>query len=161
MTIKRSHFPCNERTRCSSEQSETYHGKKTFIHYWVFMIPIPIININILASVRQHRTVKVSWSDRMTITFATQSDIIIYALEIILSFAGENLYLFVANCACWIAEVIGLDSGVTFHIDNLETRRHLEQRETSTIPRDNATSAKCLLVTGSLQECLRGCGVQS
>jgi hypothetical protein len=39
-----------ERTSSSSEQSETYQRKKTFIYYCVFMIPIPIIiQINILA----------------------------------------------------------------------------------------------------------------
>jgi hypothetical protein len=104
------------------------------------MIPIPIIIITILASLRQHRTVKVSLSELMTITFANKSDVIIYALERIVSFGKENHNHFVANCAWWIARVIGLDSGLTIHIDNLETRRHLEQRETSTIPRDIGSS---------------------
>jgi hypothetical protein len=32
-----------KRTSSSSEQSESYQRKKTFIYYCVFMIPIPII----------------------------------------------------------------------------------------------------------------------
>jgi hypothetical protein len=59
----------------------------------------------------------------MTITFETDSDVIVYALEKIVSFAKENQYLFVANCAWWIAGIIGLDSGLTTFIDNLEIRR--------------------------------------
>jgi hypothetical protein len=104
------------------------------------MLPIPIIIINKLASVRPHCTVKVSLCELMTMTFANESDVIIYALKRIVSFARENQYLFVANCAWWIAEVIELDSDLTIHIDNSETRMHLEQIETSTIRRDIARS---------------------
>ena len=58
----------------------------------------------------------------MTITFDNDSDVIVYALEKIVSFARENQYLFVANCAWWIARVIGLDNRLTIHIDNLASR---------------------------------------
>ena len=57
----------------------------------------------------------------MTITFKKDSDIIVYALEKILAFGRENQYLFVANCTWWIAGIIGLHSGLTIFIDNLET----------------------------------------
>jgi hypothetical protein len=73
----------------------------------------------------------------MTITFETDSDVIIYALEKIISFARENQFLFVANCAWWIAGIIGLDSGLITYIDNLESRKRAYQpREISTTPRD-------------------------
>jgi hypothetical protein len=73
----------------------------------------------------------------MTITFETDSDVIVYALEKIISFARDNQYLFVANCAWWIAGVIGLESGLVTHIDNLEIRRPAHRpREISNTPRD-------------------------
>jgi hypothetical protein len=75
----------------------------------------------------------------MTITSKNDSDVIIYALEKIISFAREKRYLFVANCAWWIAGVIGLDSGLITFIDNLESRRRETQhRQISTTPRDIA-----------------------
>ena len=75
----------------------------------------------------------------MTITFEDDKDIIIYALEKIISFARENQSLFVANCAWWIASIIGLDPGLRIYIDNLETRKPVRQhREISSTPRDIA-----------------------
>jgi hypothetical protein len=76
----------------------------------------------------------------MTITFGTESDVIVYALEKILSIARENRYLFVTNCAWWITGVIELDSGQIIYIDNLETRRYLGQREVFTTTRGIARS---------------------
>jgi hypothetical protein len=70
----------------------------------------------------------------MTITFENDSEVIIYGLEKIISFARENEYLFVANCAWWIAGVIGLDSELTIHIDNLHTRRQVNLREPASAP---------------------------
>ena len=72
----------------------------------------------------------------MTITFENDSDVIVYALEKIVSFARTNQYLFVANCAWWIAGITGLDSGLTIFIDNLEARKRVGQYRISTTPRD-------------------------
>jgi hypothetical protein len=72
----------------------------------------------------------------MTITFEMDADIIVYALKKIISFARENQYLFVGNCAWWIAGITGLDSGLTIFIDNLETRKRVGQYRISTTPRD-------------------------
>jgi hypothetical protein len=55
----------------------------------------------------------------MTITLENDSDVIVYALEIKISFARENQYLFVVNCAWWIAGIIGFDSGLIALINNL------------------------------------------
>jgi len=76
----------------------------------------------------------------MTLTFENDSDVIVYALQKILSFARENQYLFVANCVWRIAGIIGLDSGLVIHINNLESRRGVALRVVSTTPRDIARS---------------------
>jgi hypothetical protein len=75
----------------------------------------------------------------MTITFESDSDVIVYALEKIISFARENQYLFVANCAWWISGVINLQQGLINHIDNLEARKAvIYNRAISATPRDIA-----------------------
>jgi hypothetical protein len=75
----------------------------------------------------------------MTITFENDNNVIVYALEKIISFARSNQYLFVANFAWWIAGVIGLDIGLTTYIDNLELRRIISPiRGISATPRDIA-----------------------
>jgi hypothetical protein len=98
----------------------------------------------------------------MTITFENDNDVIVYALEKIISFARENQYLFAANCVWWLASVIGLKQGLVIHIDNLQEREYsapleerfglvhpdrtqqiLPERAVSSIPRD-LTEDKCL-----------------
>jgi hypothetical protein len=75
----------------------------------------------------------------MTITFENESEVIIYSLEKIISFARENQYLFVANCAWWIASIIGLDSELTIYIDRLVSPIPVRQeRAISATPRDIA-----------------------
>ena len=60
---------------------------------------------------------------RRTIIFEHENDIISYTLEKIISFPRWEQYLFVANCIWWIAGIIGLDQGLTIHIDNLVIRQ--------------------------------------
>jgi hypothetical protein len=75
----------------------------------------------------------------MTLTFTNENDVIIFALDRIIQFAKNHQYLFVANCAWWIAGVIGLESGLITLIDNLESRRLDNQpRGISSVPRDIA-----------------------
>jgi hypothetical protein len=89
----------------------------------------------------------------MTITFESDSDVIIYALEKIISFARVNQYLFVANCAWWIAGITGLDQGLVIYIDKLEVRRNTYQpREISTTPRDITRSESIDLQQNQLEE---------
>jgi hypothetical protein len=73
----------------------------------------------------------------MTITFETDNDVIVYALENIVSFAQENQHLFIANCVWWIAAVTGFDQGVIIHIENLQAGR-ITERSISSTPRDIA-----------------------
>jgi len=73
----------------------------------------------------------------MTITFENDSDVIVYSLEKIISFARNVQYLVVANCVWWIAGVIGLEEGLRNHIDNL-TSRGKKIRGVSSTPQDIA-----------------------
>jgi hypothetical protein len=66
----------------------------------------------------------------MTITFECDSDVFIYALEKIVSFARENTDLFVANCVWWTAAVIGLDTELIIYIDNVEARERISNYQT-------------------------------
>jgi hypothetical protein len=43
----------------------------------------------------------------MTITFANDNDVIIYALEKILSYARDTQYIFLAQSVWWITSIIG------------------------------------------------------
>jgi len=74
----------------------------------------------------------------MTITFDNEKDIIVYALEKIISFSRDNQYLFVANCVWWISGIVGLTDALVIHIHNLESRREIDLRDISSTPRDIA-----------------------
>jgi len=75
----------------------------------------------------------------MEITFENDSDVIVYALEKIISFARNNQYLFVAHCVWWISAIIGLETGLVIHIDNLKARTLVtNNRAISSTPRDIA-----------------------
>jgi hypothetical protein len=76
----------------------------------------------------------------MTITLENNSDVIVYALEKIISFARENQYLFMANCAWWIAGIIGFDSGLIAHINNLVFRQNNHCQQVSPTHCDIARS---------------------
>jgi hypothetical protein len=47
----------------------------------------------------------------MTITFENDNDVIIYALEKIISYARRTQQIFVAQCVWWLASIIGLEQG--------------------------------------------------
>jgi hypothetical protein len=71
----------------------------------------------------------------MTITFENDNDVIVYALEKVISYAKRTQQIFVAKCVWWLASVIGLDAGLIRHIDILR------ERESDSLPirliRDN------------------------
>jgi len=58
----------------------------------------------------------------MTITFASDKDVIVYALEKIISYTRDNRYIFLAQGVWSISGVIGLQEGIVIHIDNLRAR---------------------------------------
>jgi len=55
----------------------------------------------------------------MTITFKSENNVKVYALEKIISYARKHQYIFVAQSVWWIASVIGLEDGLATHIQNL------------------------------------------
>jgi hypothetical protein len=82
----------------------------------------------------------------MTITFENDNDVIVYALEKVISHAKRTQQIFVAQCVWWIASIIGLEQRLVTYIDNIQSRvnvtiapeRILGSRKTiSPIPRDN------------------------
>jgi hypothetical protein len=61
----------------------------------------------------------------MTITFENENDVVVYALEKIISYARENQYIFLAQSVWWISSIVGLQQGLINHINNLNTRKKL------------------------------------
>ena len=53
----------------------------------------------------------------MTISFENKNNVIVYALEMIISYARGTQQIFVAQCIWWIASVIGLEQGLVTYID--------------------------------------------
>jgi hypothetical protein len=58
----------------------------------------------------------------MTLTFESDKDVIIYALEKIISYARENQYIFLAQSVWWISSILHLQEGLIIHIDILKAR---------------------------------------
>jgi hypothetical protein len=58
----------------------------------------------------------------MTITFEHETDVIIYALEKVISHARRNQQVFVAQCVWWLASIIGLEQGLITFIDKIQSR---------------------------------------
>jgi hypothetical protein len=59
----------------------------------------------------------------MTITFESDKDVIVYALEKVISYARDHSYIFLAQSVWCISSVIGLQEGLVIHIDNLKARK--------------------------------------
>jgi hypothetical protein len=57
----------------------------------------------------------------MPITFENDNDVIIYALEKIISHARRTQQIFVAQCVWWLAAIIGLEQGLVNYIDNIQS----------------------------------------
>jgi hypothetical protein len=55
----------------------------------------------------------------MTLTFESDNEVIIYALEKIIPYAPKTQHIFVGEVVWWIASVTGLQSGLVIHIDKL------------------------------------------
>jgi len=76
----------------------------------------------------------------MTITFDNDNDVIVYALEKIISYARQYQYIFVAQSVWWLASVIGLQEGLIRHIDNLKIGSDIALRETAQQAKDTIGS---------------------
>jgi len=58
----------------------------------------------------------------MTITFENDNDVIVYALQKVISCARITQQIFVAQCVWWLAGLIGLEESLVKHIDNCNGR---------------------------------------
>jgi len=109
----------------------------------------------------------------MTITFENDNDVIVYALEKVISYARGTQQIFVAQCIWWLASIIGLEQALVIHIDNLRKREYsapsekysdivhpdrtqqiVSERAVSPIPRDLAEDRRLDQVLGEAEECL-------
>jgi hypothetical protein len=63
----------------------------------------------------------------MTINFENDNDIIVYALEKIITFARTSVQIFVAQCVGWLASIIGLEPGLISYIDNFPNRTRIAE----------------------------------
>jgi len=65
----------------------------------------------------------------MTLTFENDNDVIVYALEKIISYTRQHQYIFVAQSVWWQASIIGIPQGLAIHIDNLNSRSGISSRK--------------------------------
>jgi hypothetical protein len=65
----------------------------------------------------------------MTIIFQNDNDVIVYALEKIISYARRSQQIFVAQCVWWLASIIGLEQGLIIYIDTIEQRLNITNKE--------------------------------
>jgi hypothetical protein len=63
----------------------------------------------------------------MTITFGNDNNVIVYALETIISYARHNQYIFLAQSVWWISSIIGLQQGLVNDIDTLKAREDIDK----------------------------------
>ena len=78
----------------------------------------------------------------MAITFENDNDVIVYALEKIISYARNNQYILVAQCVWWLASIIGLQQGLVIYIDTLDKQSaiRLQGSSNNRVPSVIATS---------------------
>jgi hypothetical protein len=58
----------------------------------------------------------------MTITFERNNDLIVYALEKIISVARKHQQIFVAQFVWWLASIISLEKGLINYTNNIQSR---------------------------------------
>jgi hypothetical protein len=62
----------------------------------------------------------------MTITFDNDKDVIVYALERVISYARRTQQIFAAQCIWWLASIVGLENELVSYIDKLHRRTVVE-----------------------------------
>jgi len=65
----------------------------------------------------------------MTLTFENDNNLIVYALEKIISYARQHQYIIVAQSVWWLASIIGITQGLAIHINNLNRRLGIALRK--------------------------------
>jgi hypothetical protein len=77
----------------------------------------------------------------MTINFKNDHDVLVYALEKIISHATKTQQIFVAQCARLLASIIGFEQGLINHIDNLQSQEERTIRQESVMLQDSQTTS--------------------
>jgi len=72
----------------------------------------------------------------MTITFDNYNDLIVYALQKMISYTRQHQYIFMAKSVCWLASIIGLKLELIIHIDNLKRRSDIALQEATPQAKD-------------------------
>jgi hypothetical protein len=100
----------------------------------------------------------------MTVIFENDNEVIVYAVEKIISYARRTQQIFVAQCVWWLASVIGLEQGLVNYIDNIQARwetfvvpeKTSEKRKSiSPVPRDIQEDTRRDRVLKECEEILR------
>jgi hypothetical protein len=100
----------------------------------------------------------------MTITFEHQNDVIVFALEKVISYARRTQQIFVAQCVWWLALIIGIEQDLVVYIDNLQSRINLTivpenvpsvGRIVSPLPRDNQEDQRQDIILKECEEYLK------
>jgi len=91
----------------------------------------------------------------MTISFENENDVIVYALEKIISYARRTQQVFIAQGIWWFASVIGLEQGLINNIDNLQVRYETALPRTLSPDPIAATSSGILDLESSRQDSVR------
>jgi hypothetical protein len=65
----------------------------------------------------------------MTITFRNDNDVIVYALEKVITYARRTQQIFVAHCVSWLASIIGLEQNLVIYIENIQSRTTKSKEE--------------------------------
>jgi hypothetical protein len=109
----------------------------------------------------------------MTITFENDNDVIVYALEKVISHARNTQQIFVAQCIWWLASIIGLEKELISYIDNLPQRENvgslqdysgnvhpdraqqiLSEKAVSPLPRDLAEDRRLDQIMKTAENCV-------
>jgi hypothetical protein len=67
----------------------------------------------------------------MTVTFENDNDVIVYALEKVISYARSTQQIFVAQCVWWLAGIIRLEEALDNHVDSLHGRTTVRKEHTT------------------------------
>jgi hypothetical protein len=106
----------------------------------------------------------------LTLTFESENDVIVYALEKVISYARRTQQIFVAQCVWWLASIMGSEQGLVTHIDNLHGRTIMNKqpceennnsedpvviRAVSAIPRDLAEDQRCDRILEKVEQAIQ------
>jgi hypothetical protein len=67
----------------------------------------------------------------MTVTFENDNNVIVYALEKVISYARRTQQIFVAQCVWRLAGMIGLEAALVNHVDTLHGRTTVRKEHTT------------------------------